>query len=215
MNTSVGDNQYTKFRKYYTAMEPTWQKPKNRIYTAVIFSFLAISLFGWYAIKPTVQTILYLRREIADKTAVNDQMEQKIADLINARSELDQVQPQLHVLAQALPPEPDALDLVLQLRNIVGSTEASLSSLTVSSVPVRVDATPTNLAKGPSTDFVIDSLILGGFDSLEKILQNINNMRRIVTIDSMIFNLADKESSLTPFSQKKIKLSIHVKSYYK
>ena len=70
--------EYDRYKRYYLSMEPVLTKPVNQAYTAIIFSFLAVSLFGWYAIRPTVQTIVTLKREIADKTVLNKQMEDKI-----------------------------------------------------------------------------------------------------------------------------------------
>ena len=75
-----------RYRKYYHSLEPVLAKPRSKAYTTIVFSFLAVSLFGWYAIMPTIQTILFLQREIKDKTQLSTQMEDKIAALIEAQS---------------------------------------------------------------------------------------------------------------------------------
>src|SRR4030042_3240810 len=116
-------NKFSRFRRYYTAIEPILDKPRTRIYTAVIFSFLAISLFGWYAIKPTVQTIITLRKEIAEKTILNQQMEEKIASLIEAQNQYQAIHPQLSLLKEAIPSNPEAIELVIQTKNLVQTTE--------------------------------------------------------------------------------------------
>ncbi len=57
-------SELQRFRRYYQRLGPFLTKQKNSQSTAAIFSLLAVSLFGWYAVRPTVPTILSLRREI-------------------------------------------------------------------------------------------------------------------------------------------------------
>src|SRR5437762_11759734 len=95
--------EYEKYRRYYQSLTPNLDKPENRAYTAIIFSFLVVSLFGWYAIRPTMQTIFTLKREIADNTEINIQMENKISALIEAQAGYQEVEPKIPIVNQALP----------------------------------------------------------------------------------------------------------------
>lgn len=214
-NTDGQYLQMKRFKKYYTQLEPVWEKPKNRMYTAIIFSFLAISLFGYFAILPTIKTILYLQKEITDKTEVNNKMEQKIADLIQARSLLDQIQTQLPLIREAIPENPEGLDLMLQLRNLTNTTEASLSSLSVSSIPLTTQDTTTKLTKSTDTKFAVNGLLIGGFSGLESFLEKVFNLRRIVIVDKINFSQTESSSVNTPESGQTIRLSINLESYYK
>jgi len=90
------------------------KKPKMRASTTAVFSFLAISLFTWYAIRPTAQTIIFLRREISDKTALNEQMENKITALIESQDTYEKIKERLPIVQQALPPNPDGVILERQ-----------------------------------------------------------------------------------------------------
>jgi FtsZ-binding cell division protein ZapB len=211
-------NQFARFRKYYTALEPAWDKPKNRVYTAIIFSFLAISLFGWYAIKPTIQTILVLQKEIEEKQAVNSKMDQKIENLIKARAALDAIAPQLYLIDEAVPNEAEALDLSLQLRNLINESSATIAALTVSQVPLTpVDATAIKTDQRlKSTDFMVSTTIGGGYDSFENVLRNINILRRLVSIQSMTIRVAKgEEIIIKSLGDNQLILSLELKSYYK
>src|SRR5689334_1508190 len=84
-----------RFKRFYQQLTPTLKKPKAQASTGAVFSFLAIALFALYAIRPTAQTIIYLRREIADKTVVNKQMEDKITALIEAQNTYESIQDRL------------------------------------------------------------------------------------------------------------------------
>src|SRR3989338_2007521 len=107
-----------RYKRYYQSIEQVANKPQARAYTTAIFSFLAVSLFGWYAIRPTLQTILYLRREIIDKTDISKKMEEKISNLIGAQATYQSVENQLPLLHAALPTNPQAVSLVQQIKKL-------------------------------------------------------------------------------------------------
>src|SRR3989339_1155323 len=130
------------YRKYYRSLEPMLKKPKTKQYSTVIFFFLTVALFGWFAIKPTIQTILYLQREIVDKKAVNTQMDDKINALIEAQAILENIQPQLEVISYTIPTNPQAVDIARQLKNLAEVSQASLSAIQIASVPILI-ATPS------------------------------------------------------------------------
>ncbi len=212
-------NEYERYKKYYQSLDETIQKPKNRIYTATVFSFLAVSLFGWYAIRPTAQTILYLRREIADNQMVNQRMEEKISALVEAQSAYQTVQPQLPLVNQALPRDPDVIALVGQLRNLAMSSGASLSGITVPTVSLTgEDATrsgsgasraSTIVKAAKLNDFPVTVMLDGSFPTVQSFLQGITSMRRIITIDT--FSIApSREAGATNMLQ----LTLKLKGYY-
>ena len=124
------------FSRYAKAIEEATQKPKTIIYSTTIFSFLAISLFGWYAIRPTLQTILYLRREIKDKTDINKKMDQKITSLIEAQAEYQKIQKDIPALFQAIPSTTNVIELVSSLKNIASDSGVQISSIQIPEVPL-------------------------------------------------------------------------------
>jgi hypothetical protein len=56
---------YGTIQKYYRSLEPIWQTQKPDVLDSHLY-LLGCWFFGWYAVKPTNQTILYLRREIKE-----------------------------------------------------------------------------------------------------------------------------------------------------
>lgn len=206
-----------KFRRYYTALEPVWQKPKNRIYTTIIFSFLAISLFGWFAIRPTIQTILLLQREIQDKQHVNIQMEEKIADLIEARTQLDLIGNKLSLIREAIPQSTEPIDLTLQLRNMIISNQTDLQTLSIGKIPLAEDEGNLKLKSGPkATEYIVNTSLINGYPQLENILIGLNNMRRLVTVKTMNFaGQTDSTSDTDDQLSQPVKLSLQLEAYYK
>lgn len=210
---------YQQYKRYYQTIEPLISKPKNRAYTTTIFSFLAISLFGWYGIRPTLQTILFLRREIADNTVVNKIMEEKITNLIEAQANYQAIENQLPLIDQAVPETPDALTLVFQLKNLAAQTQVDVNSISIPSIPLLgQDATPSgqktqNQPKEKIVPMVVS--VNGPYANIKAYLEGVINMRRIATVNSAIISAPDEEEiSDDPLAPRPLRLVIRLQAYY-
>lgn len=177
----------TTFHRYYRRMMPDMEKPKSRAATATVFSFLAVSLFAWFAVRPTAQTIIYLRREVADKTIVNQKMEEKITALIEAQATYETIQNRLYLLENALPRNPDGAILGRQMRNLISVAEATISAIQVGQLPLSNEATPGSQLQANKnvTAFPVTSIVGGSYGSIRNTLINIIGLRRITTIQSL------------------------------
>jgi Tfp pilus assembly protein PilO len=210
-----------RYRKYYQSLEPVFKKSSSRAYTTIIFSFLAISLFGWYAIRPTIQTILYLRREIADKTVINKQMEDKIGALIEAQSMYQEIEPLLPVVDQALPEKPDAIPLVIQLRNLASRSGVLISSLQLPSVPLlgKNATTGNNKTAGAikQSTFDLTISVQGTYPMIRSYLDGVISMRRVVTIDGVSVSQYQSElvgsQSAVP-TGRLLQLALRLRTFY-
>ena len=181
--------EYEKYKRYYQTIEPNLEKPANRAYTAIIFSFLVVSLFGWYAIRPTMQTIFLLKREIKDKIQLNIQMENKISALIEAQAAYQGIETKIPMINQALPMIPDAVNLVAQLRKLSAQSHVTMIGINLPSLPIAEEATDpqkVDIAKKLAEYFITLS-ISGAYTDVKAYLQGIADMRRIVQIESMTF----------------------------
>jgi len=203
----------TRFKKYYKNLGPILKKPKMQTSSTAVFSFLAISLFLWYAVRPTMQTIIYLQREIADKTTLNQQMEAKITALIEAQATYENIQDRLSLLDQALPSRPDAVVLARELRNIANLSQASISAIQVPSVPLVTNQSSPGaklIAQKPLQEFPVTIVLSGSYPSLKSFLNRVLELRRITTIDQISL----KQLGGAGLPGEDLQLSIRIKSYY-
>lgn len=204
------------YRRYFTVLEETTKKPKVRVYSTAILSLVAITLFGWFAIKPTLQTIFYLRKEIADKQIINQKMEDKIMALIEAQATYQQIQPQLAFLDQAVPNNPEAVELIIQLRHLANITQATISAIQVAQTPIlgqdestksakKVPTTPDaakETAAAPTVSqqsFPLGISVGGTYEAVRAFLQGLFAMRRVVNVDSM--KISKKSEALSEGEQ--------------
>lgn len=224
-------NEIQRYHKYYKALEPKLEKPRNKAYTSIVFSFLVISLFGLYAIRPTIQTILSLKREIKDKTELSKQMEEKIAALIEAQAYYQEVEPLLPAVDQALPSIPDAVPLLIQLRNLASMSATTITTIQVPSVPLMSQeilpgnkglanpSTPTTAGTGKQQTFDISLSVKGPYSNIRAFIEGITFMRRIATIESIsiIPGQIDSNASASASAKsnsKLLQLALKLKAYY-
>lgn len=186
MNVQTDTIKPSTFRRFYRPLEPILEKPRTRIYTATVLSFLTVSLFAWYAIRPTIQTIISLRREIKDSTAVDEKMETKINALVEAQANYQAVSSRLEFLNEAIPETPEMIPLVKQIQNLANSVQATVSATEVSSIPLE----PTPKVKAPTAkqNIITSPLsmtIEGTYDSMKQFIEGLYTMRRLVTISEI------------------------------
>ncbi|MBI3577481.1 type 4a pilus biogenesis protein PilO [Candidatus Gottesmanbacteria bacterium] len=208
--------------RYYQSLTEFVKKPKTTIYTGAIFSFLAVSLFGWYAIRPTLQTILFLRREIEDNKVVSKQMEEKISKLIEAHALYQSIKPRLPLLAQALPEDPAAISVVAQLKNLATTSGATISAITVTQVPLASTVKNNPTEKKPTakltTRKVADTPILmvvgGTYQSIKSLLGGIVNLRRLLTIDTISVIPEKSTTGAGPAPDVKLRMVVKLQAHY-
>ena len=93
----------SRYSAYLQKISRFYQKKEVKIYTNLIFSLLAISVFIFFAIRPAVSTILSLNKEIKDQKEVVKRMDQKIENLKRAQKKYRSIENDLYLIEQALP----------------------------------------------------------------------------------------------------------------
>jgi len=222
-----------RYKKYYQSLEPLLLSPKKRQFTTVVFSFLAISLFGWYAIRPTIQTILYLRRELKDKTKVNQQMEEKIAALIEAQASYQNIETDLPLLTHALPNNPNIILLVSALRTLANDSGASISGIQAADIPILAGETLVSTesatvtenpdepvkptvpsGKNKTVEIPISVTLSGSYPAIRSFLDGIINLRRIVSIETIGFSSGTTETKRPVANAQSMQINLKLKSFY-
>lgn len=199
----MADNFARRYRRYYQSLEPMLEKPKTRLYSTIIFFFMVISLFGWYAIRPTINTILYLQREIADKTEVNKKMDDKINALIQAQTAIEAVEAKLPLLDEAIPREPNVFPYIIRLRDLAKETGATISATQVSSSPIAPDVLPGSKKPTVSkpTSLGISFTVSGTYISVKQFLDGLSQLRRLGSIDSLSIEPGESKNQIIPGTQ--------------
>jgi len=176
---------------------------KNKGYFMIILSLLTLSIFGAFAIRPTVLTAFTLYKEIQDLKEINQKYENKITDVVKAQSEYEKIRDDIPLIYETLPKDPKFPLLISTFEDIAASSSLSLIDMTVDPQPVVPITGVLRL-----TDFNIKMKLSGDYGNAYKFLSSLLNSQRIVTIEKM--DMATDEGT----SSGELKIDLTAKSYY-
>lgn len=186
---------YLRYKDFFLNVLNTYnQKPNLKIYLELILSITTITVFAFFAIKPTVLTIIELNKEINAKTVTSIALKQKIKNLQTASSVLQQESQNIQYINQAIPKHDDLEVLVRQVENLL--TESSLQILGFSSSDIIIFGSKADVKKtsdveklsGDANELPFSFSASGSYPNILLFLTKIENLRRPIKIDSITIN---------------------------
>ena len=171
---------------------------RSQKFLGIVLTLCALSFFGFFAIKPTVSTILKLQKEVSDNQFVLNQMEIKIKNLTELRKQYFNLQGNLSAITNAITIQPDASVLFAQIQSIAQASNITIKKL--QNFEVEVLRSDKNTSKNYySYSFAIAGS--GSFENISKFTQTLTNMERIVNVDTFsIENITDQNSESLGFN---------------
>lgn len=207
--------------------EPLFKDPAVQAYTMISLSLFTIAFFGFLAIRPTLKTIVVLNRQIEDKAAINQKLDDKINTLIKAQEEYQKLQPLLPTIYTLLPDAPDFPLLVRKLELLTENKEATLSGIQFSPIilygnapqpvpaqveqPAKQEATTAQpspavtIREVPLTPISFTLSYGGTYQNLVSLLERLTTFDRLITIETI---------RLQKDQQVKITVGVSTNAYY-
>ena len=149
-----------------------------------------MTIFGFFAISPTLTTITQLKKQLSDSQYAETQLETKIQNLSTLQEKYAELTPQLPIIKDAIPDNPDASVLLGQLQQLADQAGLSLDSL--QSFQVQLAGPPSSLLAeaaqvGPAQQksYVVSLEGEGTYDAIAKMVNSIGTFNRIVTVESL------------------------------
>ena len=192
------------YSRYFTYIKPVYRMPIVRTYGSTIFTLLIMLVFIYFAIRPTVETILVLQKKLADQEAVLQKITKKANDLSLGKQNYDNLDPQVKLKIQsAIPDNVELKSLIQTLEQTAKNHDASVSALQIQ--PLSVDVKKENtLGKVSEVSFTFN--IEAQYLNMISFLQDIRVSSRLISIDSLSLNKVSEGSNLI--------MSIMGKAYY-
>jgi len=171
---------------------------RSQKFFGIALTLCALSFFGFFAIKPTVSTILKLQKEVSDNQFVLGQMEIKIKNLTELRKQYFNLQGDLSTVTNAITTQPDASVLFAQIQSIAQASNITIKKL--QNFEVEVLRSDKTISKNYySYSFAIAGS--GSFENISKFARTLTNMERVVNIDTFsINNITDQNSESLDFN---------------
>lgn len=189
--------------KYFVPLSG-FKNQQAQKFTNIILSLIAISLFGMFAINPTVSTIARLKKELSDDELVERALEEKIRNLSLLQKKYAEIQEDIQYTLDAIPDNPQVPHLMAQIQSVAKNTNIHLSNLQNLAVELFKENVPEK--KYYSYSFSLSGT--GGFENISAFFSKIVNIQRIVSINTFsIDKTADKTGDL--------RFSLQGLAYYK
>ncbi|HVZ59110.1 MAG TPA: type 4a pilus biogenesis protein PilO [Patescibacteria group bacterium] len=194
-----------KYLTYLRAL-PNFHEEKIQSYAAVILTLLAISFFGIFAISPTINTIVGLRKTLADSTFVVTELDTKISNLTRLQNSYNNtLSPQLPYLYNAVPQTSEVGKLSGQIRTLATNSSVILDQLQIQSTQIASSAQAQNTLEPISLNIGVR----GNIQSFTKFYNSLVDFDRIVTISSLSLSVPTELDTLN------YRLSIQAQAYYR
>ena len=177
--------------KYFPTL-PYLTPERSQKFFGIALTLCAISFFGFFAIRPTVSTILKLQKELSDNQFVFSQLETKIKNLSELRKQYSALQSDLSTVTSAITIQPDVHLLFAQIQSIAQTSNITIKKLQNSEVEV--------LRENKSADknyysYSFSIAGIGSFENISKFVSTITSMERVVNIDVFSINSITEQNS--------------------
>ena len=170
---------------------------KNQKFFGLVLTLCALSFFGFFAIKPTVSTIIRLQKEISDSQLILNKLGIKINNLTELRKQYFNLQDDIPIVTRAITVQPDVPLLFGQIQSVGLTSNVTIKKL--KNFEVEILGNDNNINKNYSSY----SFAVGGEGSLENIsgfMDKLINMERVVNIDMFSINkTGDQKDGLIEF----------------
>src|SRR5882724_873305 len=132
----------SKYREYLKLL-PDMKKESNKAITMLIFTFLALSFLGVFAINPTFATIIALQKQLSDSTFIHQQLTTKMNNLSHLQQQYNNLTSDLPIVYNAIPQTAEVTHLVGQIQSLAKDTNVSITSLRVGQVQLASNKKPS------------------------------------------------------------------------
>ena len=174
------NNQISRIKPLYDYLKK--QRENYRFVRSVEISatFVLISFFLFFAIRPTVLTISSLWGDIQSKQLLKNQLKTKINNIIQAQGFFSQVQEKYQIINTSLPDRPSFYETAQQIQQTGNTDLLNLNSFDYDLQTGNNSSTPTNLKT-----YQISLKVNGSFSAATRLISDLLNNRRLINIGSI------------------------------
>lgn len=190
--------------KDFLEISPLFKQKRAQVFTSLSFSLVALSLFGFFAINPTLSTITKLQRQLSDSRLVDKKLGEKIINLSLLREKYRLLESDIPLVLSAIPKSPNAPLLLGKIQSL--AKESNLTVKKIQSLRVELNQSKDNLNNYSSFVFVLEAQA-SSYNDATNFLSSLINFDRLVNLDAVSITSAEGEEILN--------INIQGKAYFK
>lgn len=200
---------YIRYKEFFLNVKALYDtKPNLKIYLELILSIITVGVFAFFAIKPTILTIIELNKEIQSKTETSAQLKLKVKNLQAASSLMQSRSTDIQLVEQAVPKVAVPEQLVKQIQDESNQNSLQIIGFSISDAVLLGKSTDKKASAGikplpnGANELPFTFSATGSYPNIFNFLAKIESFRRPIKIDSYTIN------STSTDTEKKIVLTI-------
>ncbi|HYD34939.1 MAG TPA: type 4a pilus biogenesis protein PilO [Vitreimonas sp.] len=174
-----------------TALTQFYQRPVAQVSLELFLSIGAIIFFALFAIRPTLLTMSDLIKEINDKRELDQKLAQKYAALQSAQEEYLGLQSRLAVLDEAIPSQPNLVEVIKIVEKLASDRRLVIVNLSVSEIPPETPFVPQGDTLNRQ-NLALKVIVTGDYPLIKAFLDDIKNSRRAFLVESIVFSTGEE-----------------------
>jgi len=190
--------EYHRYRRYFINLNSLYQKKEVIVYTGLTLSIFTVAFFVLFALKPAISTIFSLVSEINTKKELDQKLQTKINDITQAQNNYNTNSQTITLVDEALPTDPSMEGFAWYLETLFQQEGLTIKNIDYDPVdfinkpPAKILPTNTELKE---VNFSFKTA--GVYENLKDTLNKLENLRRLVIIDSFSLGQAGTEDLQT------------------
>lgn len=172
-----GSKLFKNFKFNYNFF-PNFKEERTQKFTTILFTIIALGIFGLFAINPTISTIAKLRKELDDNNLVDSKLQQKISNLTTLQNKYNGMQKDLPPIFSAIPKNPELPLLAAEIQAAAKNANVDLENFQSFQVEVQKQASQR---KYSGFSFTVSAA--GEYSDIYSFLKTLSNMQRVVSLD--------------------------------
>lgn len=172
----------------YLELLPKLKEKKTQKFTTLILTLAAFSFFGFFAISPTISTIVQLQKELEDNKFVNSKLEEKIKNLSLLQQRYNILKNDLEVATLAVPINPKVSYFTGQVQAISQDTNVILSGIQINEIELTKTLILSPLPDDNPNSYSYFNFSVGArgpYDNIMDFLYSMSTFDRIVVFDNV------------------------------
>ncbi|PIU03381.1 hypothetical protein COT44_02975 [Candidatus Shapirobacteria bacterium CG08_land_8_20_14_0_20_39_18] len=190
--------EYHRYHRYFINLNSLYQKKEVIVYTGLTLSIFTVAFFVLFALKPAISTIFSLVSEINTKKELDQKLQTKINDITQAQNNYNTNSQTITLVDEALPTDPSMEGFAWYLETLFQQEGLTIKNIDYDPVdfinkpPAKILPTNTELKE---VNFSFKTA--GVYENLKDTLNKLENLRRLVIIDSFSLGQAGTEDLQT------------------
>lgn len=180
--------------RYFTYVKPLVRLPIVRTYGTGIFTIFIITIFIFFAIKPTIETILILQKKLDNSSQVLENLQKKSRDLSAGRQNYDNLDSSIKNKIQTA--IPDSVELKSVVQTLEGAASIHNASISAIAIEPQILETkiPSQIGSLSEVKFIFN--IEGAYTSISSVLQELGRSSRLISIDKLLISKPSEGSGV-------------------